>query len=102
MGEPAVEEAAPAAEETGDEEDGPLEDWTKKELAEECKNLGLSDKGTKAVLIARIKEAKAAAEPAVEASTEEVPMEAEAAEVPAVEEVVAEEAPVEQAPVEEA
>ena len=28
-----------------DEEDGPLEDWTIKELKEECKTLGLSDKG---------------------------------------------------------
>ena len=41
-----------------EEGDGPLEDWTRKELADECKNLGLSDKGVKAVLIARIKEAR--------------------------------------------
>jgi len=49
-----------------EEGDGPLEDWTRKELADECKTLGLSDKGVKAVLIARIKEAKASTEPAVE------------------------------------
>merc|ERR1711892_1357227 len=54
----AVEEA-PAAE--VEEEDAPLEDWTKKELMEECKVLGLSDKGNKAALIERIKEAKPAA-----------------------------------------
>merc|ERR1711892_907480 len=56
---PAVEaavEEAPAAE--VEEEDAPLEDWTKKELMEECKVLGLSDKGNKAALIERIKEAK--------------------------------------------
>merc|ERR1711892_29958 len=44
-----------------EEEDGPLEDWTKKELAEECKTLGLSDKGNKASLIERIEEARAKA-----------------------------------------
>merc|ERR1711892_1442063 len=44
-----------------EEEDGPLEDWTKKELAEECKALGLSDKGNKASLIERIEEARAKA-----------------------------------------
>merc|ERR1711892_1170381 len=54
----AVEEA-PAAE--VEEEDAPLEDWTKKELMEVCKVLGLSDKGNKAALIERIKEAKPAA-----------------------------------------
>merc|ERR1711892_709996 len=42
-----------------EEEDGLLEDWTKKELAEECKTLGLSDKGNKASLIERIEEARA-------------------------------------------
>ena len=42
-----------------EEGDGPLEDWAKRELADECKTLGLSDKGVKAVLIARVKEAKA-------------------------------------------
>ena len=66
-----------------EEGDGPLEDWTRKELADECKNLGLSDKGVKAVLIARIKEAKASPEPEVEEA---------AAEEPVVEEAVVEEA----------
>merc|ERR1711892_548229 len=94
---PAVEES-PAAEEAPaaevDEEDAPLEDWTKKELMEECIALGLSDKGNKAVLIERIKEAKPAA------VVEETP-EAPAAEEAAVEEEapVAEETPaVEEAP----
>ena len=30
-----------------EEEDGPLEDWTLKELKEECKTQGLSNKGKK-------------------------------------------------------
>ena len=30
-----------------EEEDGPLEDWTLKELKEECKTQGLSDKEKK-------------------------------------------------------
>merc|ERR1719154_991850 len=69
-----VEEAAPAGEKTSPvdegeanepesmevEEDGPLEEWTLKELKEECKVLGLSEKGKKAQLIERIKEAKSA------------------------------------------
>merc|ERR1711892_579940 len=49
-----------------EEEDGLLEDWTKKEVAEECKTLGLSDKGNKASLIERIKEARAKNETIVE------------------------------------
>merc|ERR1711892_1571045 len=86
---PAVEESpaaeeAPAAEEVPaaaevDEEDAPLEDWTKKELMEECIALGLSDKGNKAVLIERIKEAKPAAEEAapeaMEVEEEDAPLE---------------------------
>jgi len=52
------------------DDDAPLYEWTKKELADECKTLGLSDKGVKAVLIARINEAKAAGEP----NAEEVPV----------------------------
>merc|ERR1712128_7503 len=100
MGSPAVEEAlsaaSSAAEETPapeamevEEEDAPLEDWTKKELMEECKVLGLSDKGNKAALIERIKEAKPVA------AVEETP-EAPAAEEAAVEEEapIAEEEPV--------
>merc|ERR1711892_839033 len=47
------------AEAVPEEEDAPLQDWTKKELAEECKTLGLSDKGNKASLIERIEEARA-------------------------------------------
>merc|ERR1712142_107741 len=100
--EPAAEEAA--AEETvieesvEEEEDGPLEDWTVKELKEECKTLGIADKGKKAELIARIKEFRSSSmEVAVEAS-EDGPVIEEIAE----KEVVAEEAPVEEAPVEEA
>ena len=42
-----------------EEEDGPLEDWTLKELKEECKTQGLSDKGKKAELVERIKEFRA-------------------------------------------
>merc|ERR1739838_141604 len=65
--EPAAEEPAteePAAEEPEaeamevEEEDGPLEEWTVKELKDECKALGVSDKGKKTELIVRIKEAK--------------------------------------------
>ena len=57
---PVAEEAPVEEAAAEEEEDGPLEDWTRKELAEECKTLGLSDLGVKAVLIARIKEARAA------------------------------------------
>ena len=42
-----------------EEEDGPLEDWTLKELKEECKTQGLSDKGKKAEPVERIKEFRA-------------------------------------------
>merc|ERR1712036_87064 len=58
---------------------------TKKELADECKTLGLSDKGTKAVLIGRIKEAR---EAAVSTSAEE-PMEVTETAAEAVEEEAA-------------
>ena len=57
--EPATEEVR--AKELSEEkteiekENGPLEDWTKKELMDECKTSGLSDKGNKAALIERIK-----------------------------------------------
>merc|ERR1711892_522235 len=87
------------------EEDAPLEDWTVKELKEECKTLGLSDKGKKAELIERIKESRATAEetsPAVEAVVEEAAVEEAAAEEAAVEEAAVEEEAVEEAAVEEA
>merc|ERR1712112_749782 len=69
--EAAAEETAAEPEAVAEEEDGPLEDWTKKELAEECKTLGLSDKGNKAALIERIKEHRAAKEAEVAAPEEE-------------------------------
>merc|ERR1711884_696513 len=99
MGEPAgeeaaTEEAAVEAAPAKEEEDGPLEDWTKKELAEEYKTLGLSDKGTKAVLISRIKEARESA--VEEAPAEETPAEEAAVEEAPVEEAVGEEAPLEE------
>ena len=37
-GNAATEEAAVEAAPAKEEEDGPLEDWTEKELAEECSN----------------------------------------------------------------
>merc|ERR1712130_712523 len=99
---PAVEEA-PAAEEAPVaevEEDGPLEDWTVKELKDECKTLGLSDKGKKAELINRIKDFRAAseapAEAVEEADSDDVPME----EAP-VEEAIVEETPVEESTIAE-
>merc|ERR1712128_351000 len=81
------------------EEDGPLEEWTLKELKEECKTLGLSEKGKKAAIIERIKEAKAT--PVEEAAVEEAPAAEEAVEEASVEEAAAEEAAVEEAAVEE-
>merc|ERR1712142_968273 len=41
-----------------EEEDGPLETWTINELRAECKTLDLSAKGSKAMLVERIREAK--------------------------------------------
>ena len=51
-----------------EEKDGPLEDWTLKELKEECTTQGLSDKGEKAELVERINEfhAKSVQTPEVE------------------------------------
>merc|ERR1711892_88034 len=83
------------------EEDGPLEDWTVKELKEECKSLGLADKGKKTELIERIKDARASA-PAVEAAVEEAVVEEAAVEETAIEGAAVEEAAVEDAAVEEA
>merc|ERR1712176_1619575 len=39
-----------------DNEDGPIEDWTKAELVDECKTLGLDQSGTKPELIERIRQ----------------------------------------------
>merc|ERR1711881_181669 len=98
VAEEAVAEEAVAEESVEEEEDGPLEDWTVKELKEECKTLGIADKGKKAELIARIKEFRSSSmEVAVEA-VDDAPVIEEIAE----KEVVAEEAPVEEAPVAEA
>merc|ERR1711884_468885 len=88
----AAEEPAPVDAVAEEEEDGPLEDWTRKELAAECTTLGLSDKGVKAVLIARIKEAR-------EAKVAETPAEEVPSEEAAVKEAPAGEAAVEEAPV---
>merc|ERR1712142_1196685 len=77
------------------EEDGPLEEWTVKELKDECKTLGLSEKGKKAELIERIREAQAK-------TADEQAVEPAAVEETAVEETVVEEAVVEEAAVEEA
>merc|ERR1719516_102374 len=77
------------------EEDGPIEDWTKKELVEECKTLGISDKGNKAVLVARIKEAWAAkkSEEKENKAEAEAPAPSSETESPAEEEPVAEAQP---------
>ena len=45
-----------------EKEEEPLENWRRKDLAAECRALGLSDHGVKAVLIDRIKKARAATE----------------------------------------
>merc|ERR1712123_17037 len=83
---------------------GPLEEWTVKELKEECKTLGVADKGKKAELIDRITEARLAAKEAVveEPVVEAAPEEAAVEEVAPVEEAALEEAPVEAAPVDAA
>merc|ERR1712176_357589 len=39
-----------------DDEDGPIEDWTKSELVDECKTLGLDQSGTKPELLERIRQ----------------------------------------------
>merc|ERR1711892_265688 len=50
------DETVPAEISKSDDEDGPIEDWTKKELMEECKNLKIDESGNKNDLIERIKE----------------------------------------------
>merc|ERR1712215_559599 len=102
MDEEAPAEEARVEETMKDEEEVPLEDWTIKELKEECKTLGLSDKGKKTQLIERITEARATtveASPTEEAVTpvEEI-VAVEETEAP-VEEAAVEEAPAEEAPV---
>merc|ERR1712123_82108 len=47
------------------EDDGPVEDWSKKELMDECNRLEISNKGNKNALIERIKEAWANKKPAI-------------------------------------
>ena len=42
------------------EKDGPLEEWTRKQLKEECRTFGLSDRGNKVQLIEKITKARAA------------------------------------------
>ena len=44
-----------------EKKDEPLEDWRRKDLAAECKALGLSDCGVNSVLIDKIKKARRAA-----------------------------------------
>ena len=71
-----IDNIAPGISNEGDvsmdtEEDGPLEDWTVKELKEECKSLGLAEKGKKADLVERIKAHRAATEVAEEVTTKE-------------------------------
>ena len=51
-----IDNIAPGISNEGDvsmdtEEDGPLEDLTVKELKEECKSLGLTEKGKKQILL---------------------------------------------------
>merc|ERR1712123_493434 len=52
--EETIAEAVP--EEKPAEDDGPVEDWTKNELMDECNSLEISNKGNKNALIERIKE----------------------------------------------
>merc|ERR1712241_997174 len=58
-------------EEEEEEEEEPLENLTVKELKGECNKLGISDKGRKAQLIERIKEAMPVKVAAVEPTEEE-------------------------------
>ena len=67
---------------TKEVEDGPFEDWTKKEWAEERNTLGLSDEGNKGALVERSKEARVtkSEDSTPEAATVESPAEEVAAE----------------------
>merc|ERR1712013_129362 len=94
-------EAEEVIEKVEEEADGPLEDWTVKELKEECKTLGLTDKGKKAELIARIPESRSSSQEAAVETVEEIAEKEVDEEVAAIEEAPVEEAPVEEAPVEE-
>ena len=89
--EAVVETETPAPETTEVEKNDPLEEWTRKELKEECRTLRLSDRGKKAQLIERIKEGVASVEEIVAIEETEVPVE----KAQAVEEAPAEGAPVE-------
>merc|ERR1712013_666557 len=93
-------EAEEVIEKVEEEADGPLEDWTVKELKEECKRLGLTDKGKKAELIARITESRSSSQEAAVETVEEIAEKEVDEEVAAIEEAPVEEAPVEETPVE--
>merc|ERR1712013_828201 len=95
-------EAEEVIEKVEEEADGPLEDWTVKELKEECKRLGLTDKGKKAELIARITESRSSSQEAAVETVEEIAEKEVDEEVAAIEEAPVDEASVEDAPVEEA
>merc|ERR1712013_947820 len=95
-------EAEEVIEKVEEEADGPLEDWTVKELKEECKTLGLTDKGKKAELIARITESRSSSQEAAVETVEEIAEKEVDEEVAAIEEAPVDEASVEDAPVEEA
>merc|ERR1712142_98113 len=56
-----------------EEEDGPLDTWTINELRAECKTLDLSPKGSKAVLVERIREAKTVVSEVADEKAEEEP-----------------------------
>merc|ERR1712013_739532 len=82
-------EAEEVIEKVEEEADGPLEDWTVKELKEECKTLGLTDKGKKAELIARITESRSSSQEAAVETVEEIAEKEVDEEVAAIEEAQA-------------
>merc|ERR1711893_560155 len=77
------------------------EDWTLKELKEECKTIGVSEKGKKADLIKRIEEHRSNNEVVNASPVEETPAEETPVEETPVEETPAEETPIEETPAEE-